>query len=313
MKKKDFLSITDLNKKEALHILHLAQKLKAELKNKGGNKLTLKNKTLIMMFEKPSLRTRLSFEIGMTQLGGHAIYLGPSEIGLGAREPVADIARVASRMGNLIMARVFKHDTVSELARHSLVPVINGLSDFEHPCQALADALTILEHKGGFKGLRLAYIGDSENNVTNSLALLSGLLGMHFVTASPKGYWMKKEIVVNAKKLAEKSGATITEVSDPYEAVKNADIIYTDTWVSMGDEAQKAKRLKVFKSYQVTASLMKLSKKNALFMHDLPAYRGNEVTSEVIDGPQSVVWAQAENRLHAQKALMLYLMNDHEV
>ncbi|MSR79075.1 MAG: ornithine carbamoyltransferase [Candidatus Taylorbacteria bacterium] len=313
MKKQDFLSIEDLGKKEVMEILHVARKLKSELKNKGVNKLVLKNKTLIMMFEKPSLRTRLSFEIGITQLGGHAAYLGPSDIGLGVREPLGDIARVASRMGDLLLARVFKHDTVAELAKHSLVPVINGLSDTEHPCQALADALTIMEHKGGFEGLRLAYIGDSENNVTHSLALLSGLLGMHFITASPKGYWMKKEIVANAEKLAKKSGATITETSDPHKAAKNADIIYTDTWVSMGDEAQKAKRLKVFRSYQVTASLLKLAKKNAIFMHDLPAYRGNEVAPEVIDGPQSVVFQQAENRLHAQKALLLYLMSDQEV
>lgn len=311
--KKDFLSIEDLNKKEVLEVLHMAQELKKTAKNKGGSKPVLKNKTLVMMFEKPSLRTRLSFEIGMTQLGGHAIYLGPSDIGLGVRESVADIARVASQMGDLIMARVFKHNTVVELAKHSIVPVINGLSEMEHPCQTLADVLTIIENKGACKGLKVAYIGDSENNVTHSLALVSGLLGIHFVTASPKGYWMKKEIVARAKKLAKKNGGSITEVLEPYVAVKGADVVYTDTWVSMGDEAQKTKRLKIFRPYQVTKSLMGLAKKEAIFMHDLPAYRGKEVTSEVIDGPQSVVFEQAENRLHAQKALMLYLLNCHKI
>lgn len=309
MKKKDFLSIGDLSKKEVLKILHLAQKLKTELKSKGANKPVLKDKTLIMLFEKPSLRTRLSFEVGMTQLGSHAIHLGPTDIGLGVRESVADVARVASRMGDLIMARVFTHDTVEELAKYSLVPVINGLSDIEHPCQALADVLTILENKGTYKGLKVAYIGDSENNVTHSLALISGLLGMHFITASPKDYWMKKEIAASAKKLAGKSGGTITEVLDPKIATQGADVVYTDTWVSMGDESQKEKRVRIFQDYQVTKSLMKLAKKEAVFMHDLPAYRGNEVTSEVIDGPQSIVFQQAENRLHVQKALMLYLLN----
>lgn len=313
MNKRDFLSIGDLSQKEILKILHLAQKLKTELKSKGANKPVLKDKALIMLFEKPSLRTRLSFEVGMTQLGGHAIYLGPTDIGLGVRESVADVSRVASRMGDLIMARVFTHDTVEELAKYSLVPVINGLSDIEHPCQVLADVLTMLENKETCGGLKVAYIGDSENNVPHSLALISGLLGMHFVTASPKGYWMKKEIVGSAKKLASKSGGTITEVLDPRIAVKGADVVYTDTWVSMGDESQKEKRLRILRPYQVTESLMKLAKKEATFMHDLPAYRGNEVTSEVIDGTQSVVFQQAENRLHVQKALMLYLMNDQKV
>lgn len=308
MKLKHFLSIRDFTEKHIHEVLSLAVELKKQHKESGSNPPLLKDKTLIMIFEKPSLRTRLSFEIGMTQLGGHAVYLGPNDIGLGVRESIHDIAKVASSMGDLIMVRTFKHETVLELATNSSVPVINGLTDIEHPCQILADLLTILEVKKKFKGLKLAYLGDSENNVTHSLALASGLLGMHFATASPKGYWMKKDIVVNAQKFARKSGGSIFQTDDPHIAITNADVVYTDTWVSMGDETEKAKRLKIFPSYQVTLTLMKQAKHDAVFMHDLPAYRGNEVLADVIDGPQSVVFAQAENRLHAQKALMVYLL-----
>lgn len=307
MSKKDFLSITDLDAKEIWQVLALAQELKKELKVKGSNKPVFKGRTLIMIFEKPSLRTRLSFETGMTQLGGHAIYLAPTDIGLGVREPVSDVAKVASSMGDIIMARTFKHKTVQDLAEHSTAPVINGLSDLEHPCQILTDLLTVLEIKGKFAGLKLAYLGDGENNVTHSLALASGLLGMNFVSASPKGYSMKSEIVALAGKMAQKNGGSVEQTDIPKLAVKNADVIYTDTWVSMGDEKEKEKRLKIFPPYQVTEKLMKLAKKDAVFMHDLPAYRGNEVETSVIDGPQSVVFQQAENRLHAQKALMIYL------
>lgn len=307
MNKKDFLSIIDLSAEEIWQVLELAEKMKKELKSKGKNEPILKDKTLVMIFEKPSLRTRLSFEIGMTQLGGHAIYLAPGDIGLGVREEISDVAKVISSMGDLMMARTFKHETVIELAKNSTVPVINGLSDLEHPCQTLADLLTMIEQKNKLKGLKLSYLGDSENNVTHSLALASGLLGIKFVTASPKGYWIQPEIAQLAKKLAKKSGGLISETIKPEEAVKNADIVYTDTWVSMGDEAEKAKRLKVFPPYQVTEKIMKLAKKDAIFMHDLPAYRGNEVQVKVIDGKQSVVFQQAENRLHVQKALMVYL------
>lgn len=308
MKLKHFLSIADLNQKNLLAVLRLAVKLKREYHRTGKPKTLLANKTLIMIFEKPSLRTRLSFEIGMTQLCGHAIYLAPSDIGLGVRESISDVANVASRMGDLIMARTFKHTTVVELARHSRVPVINGLSDLEHPCQILADLLTITEYKEKLAGLKLAFVGDGDNNVTHSLALASGILGIHFSVASPKGYEMLPKVAQTAIKLAKASGGSIFQTTDPIQAVADADVVYTDTWISMGDEAEKTKRLNTFAPYQVTKKLMSLSKPDAVFMHDLPAYRGNEVTTEVIDGPQSIVFDQAENRLHAQKALMVYLL-----
>lgn len=306
---KHFLSITDLSVKETWEVFFMAKKLKTELKQKGSNKEILKNKTLAMIFEKPSLRTRLSFEIATTQLGGHAVYLGPSDIGIGTRESVSDVAKVASSMGDLIMARTFSHKTIEELAENSSVPVINGLSDLEHPCQVLADLMTIWEVKRGLKGLTLAYIGDGENNVPHSLVLGCALLGVNFKCAAPAGHFMKKEIVQKAKQIAKNTGAIILEISDPKEAVKNADIVYTDTWISMGDKDGE-NRLKVFKSYQVNKNLMKLAKKDAIFMHDLPAYRGNEVTAEVIDGSQSVVFHQAENRLHVQKALLVWLVKN---
>lgn len=308
MKPKHLLSITDITQKNILAVLNLAVKLKREYRGARRSKALLAEKTLIMIFEKPSLRTRLSFEIGMTQLGGHAIYLAPSDIGLGVRESVSDVAKVASRMGDIIMARTFKHITVTELARHSHVPVINGLSDLEHPCQILADLLTITEYKGKLAGLKLAFVGDGDNNVTHSLALASGILGIHFSVASPNGYAMLPQITQAAIKLATKTGGSIMQTTDPVHAVMDADIVYTDTWVSMGDEAQKIKRLKAFSPYQVTQKLMSHAKQNVLFMHDLPAYRGNEVATEVIDGQQSIVFDQAENRLHAQKALMVYLL-----
>lgn len=310
MIKKDFISITDLTPREILKVLKLAIRLKSELKKLGKNNPVLYGKTLVMIFEKPSLRTRISFEIGMTQLGGHAIYLAPSDIGLGLREPVSDVSKVTSKMADLIMARTFKHEIVTELAKYSSVPVINGLSDLEHPCQIMADLLTILEVKGKLQGIKLAYLGDCENNVTHSLALVSGLLGINFAVSSPKGYEMSREVSTLANSLAEKNGSVIKETNDPKAAVKNADVVYTDTWVSMGDEAEKKKRLKVFPAYQVTEKLMSLANKEAIFMHDLPAYRGNEVSTEVIDGKQSVVVQQAENRLHAQKAIMLYLLSN---
>lgn len=254
-----------------------------------------------MIFEKPSLRTRISFEIGMTQLGGHAIYLAPADIGMGKRETVEDTARVVSSMGDIIMARTFSHGTVLKLAQHSTVPVINGLSDLEHPCQILADLMTILEVKGKFDGLKVAWIGDGENNVAHSLCLACGILQMHFSCASPKSYKMNRQITKMSK-------IKPFETDEPITAVSGADVVVTDTWVSMGDESEKANRFKVFKKYQVHNSLMKLAKKNAIFMHCLPAYRGYEVTADVIDGTQSVVFQEAENRLHAQKALMSFLM-----
>lgn len=304
-----FLSITDLSAKEILSVLNLAIKLKKELKIKGKNPEPLKGKTMVMIFEKPSLRTRISFEIGMTQLGGHAIYLAPADIGLNTREPASDVAKVVSSMASLIMARTFKHSTIEELAKNSSVPVINGLSELEHPCQILADFLTILEVKKKLKGLNIAYVGDCENNVTHSLCLASVMLSNNFSCASPKGYEMNRKIVKQAKRIALKTKSNITETDDPKKAVKNADVVITDTWISMGDEREKEKRLKIFKQYQVNIKLMSFAKKDAIFMHCLPAYRGNEVASDVIDGKQSVVFQEAVNRLHAQKALIFHLLN----
>lgn len=307
MKTRHFLSITDLSVREINQVFKLSLKLKKELKKKGQNKKLLKNQTMAMIFEKPSLRTRISFEIGMTQLSGHAIYLGPSDIQMGKRESAYDVGKVTSSMADLIMARTFKHQTIVELAGGSTVPVINALSDLEHPCQILADFLTIIEKKGKIKGSKIAFLGDGGNNVTHSLVLASALLGADFYCASPKGYFMDKKIVAQAKKLAQKSHSQIIETSDPKTAAEKAEVIITDTWASMGDEAEKEIRLKIFPPYQVNQKLMKLAKKTAIFMHCLPAYRGKEVTSQVIDGPQSVVFAEAENRLHAQKGLMVFL------
>lgn len=305
--KKDFLSITDLSPKEILGIFSVAKKLKTEYKQTNKLNEPLKNQTLVMIFEKPSLRTRVSFEAGITKLGGHAIYLGPNDIGMGTRESVHDIAKVVSSMGEIIMARTFKHKTIEELATYAKVPVINGLSDLEHPCQALADVLTIWETKGTIENLKIAFVGDGDNNVAHSLSLLTTVLGASFSCASPKGYWMNPTIVAKAKNIT--ANAVIAETTNPQEAVANADVVYTDTWISMGDEKEKETRLKTFLPYQVTPELMKLAKKEAIFMHDLPAYRENEVTADVIDGRQSVVFQQAENRMWVQMALILHFIS----
>lgn len=304
MKKRDFVSITDIFEQEFWQILELAKRIKSKPELFFNR---LKNKTLVMIFEKPSLRSRLSFEIGMTQLGGHAVYLAPADIGMGKREPVSDVAKVVSGMCDIIMARTFTHETVTELAKFSSVPVINGLSDLEHPCQILADYLTVLEKKKKLKGLTVTYVGDCENNVTHSLALGAAMLKMNFRCASPKGYEMEPEIMRQAKKIA-KGKTEISQMIDPKLAIRNSDVVITDTWVSMGDEAEKAERIRILRPYQVNSSLMKLAKEDAIFLHCLPAYRGNEVTVEVIDGPQSVVFDEAENRLYTQKALILFLL-----
>lgn len=305
---KHFLSITDLSTQEIWEIFAVGKKLKEEHKKTGKNEPVLDKKTLVMLFEKPSLRTRLSFETAMTQLGGHAVHFGPDDICIGSRECASDVAGVASGMGDILMARTYKHATVEKLAEYSIVPLMNGLSDLEHPCQALSDFFTIWEEKGSFLDLTIAYVGDGENNITHSLALGCALLGITFKCASPDGYHMRPEIVENAKKIAECTHAQILESETPVEAVSGADVVYTDTWVSMGDEKEKEKRCSVFLPYQVTNKLMKLAAYNAIFMHDLPAHRGQEVTEEVIDGPQSFVFDQAHNRLHVQKALLLKLL-----
>lgn len=309
MKLKHFLSITDLTSQEIVDVINVAAKLKKELKNDDTNEQYLAHKTMIMFFEKQSLRTRLSFETAMTQLGGHAIYLGASEVGIGDRESISDVAGVASGMGDILMARTYQHADVEEMANYSIVPVINGLTDLEHPCQALADFMTIKEEKGYLAGLHLSFVGDCDNNIVHSLCLGALLLGMKFTCASPKGYSLTPKVAQKAHEIAHVAGGYFEQGTDPYGAVKGADIVYTDTWVSMGDEKEKETRLKMFQPYQVTEKLMKSAKPNAIFMHDMPAYRGLEVTEEVIDGPQSVIFDQAHNRLHAQKALILKLLN----
>lgn len=296
---KHFLSITDLTPKEILDIFTLAKKLKNEIKQKEGNKQILKGKSLALIFEKQSLRTRISFEIGMTQLGGHAVYLDPRDTGIGVRESEKDIAKVLSGMANIIAARTYSHKTIETLAQNSTIPVINALSDTEHPCQALTDLFTIWEIKKSLKGLTIAYVGDGDNNVAHSLCLGATMLGMNFTCGSPLGYSLNNTII--------KKHPNIFEIENPKIAVKNADVVVTDTWVSMGD-TDKEKRMVLFKPYQVNQKLMNYAKKDAIFMHCLPAYRGNEVTSDVIDGPQSVVFQEAQNRLHVQKALLLTLL-----
>ncbi len=302
MRGKNVLGIADLSAEEIHLIIDTAQQL---FINKFDDTQTLfaKGQTLVMLFEKPSLRTRVTFEAGMTQLGGHAIYM---EGQLGLREPVSDVAKNLDRWVDGIMARTFEHKTVEILAANSKIPVINGLSDLEHPCQALADFQTILQHKGALKGLKLAFIGDG-NNVANSLMLLAAKVGTDFALACPAGYEPNAEILNLAKQEAMKTGATITITHDPIEAAKDADAVYTDVWISMGQEAETEKT-KAFENFQVDSKLMSHAKKDAIFMHCLPAHRGEEVEGLVIDGPQSVVYDQAENRLHAQKAIMALVM-----
>jgi ornithine carbamoyltransferase len=302
MHTKDFLSIADLSSTDLQLLLAEAVDLKA----RGWNS-ALRDKTLALVFEKPSLRTRVSFEIAMRQSGGQALYLSPAEVGLGKRESVADVARVLSRYVDIIAVRTFSQQTLEELGNYADIPVINALSDEEHPCQALADLLTIFEHKGTLKGLTLAFIGDG-NNVAASLVLSCGLAGMNFKIASPAGYELNSTIVERAKIMAETSGAEIMCDHDPYRAVQGADIVYTDTWTSMGQEAENITRLKDFAMYQVDSALMALADREAIFMHCLPAHREQEVSEEVIESRASVIFDQAENRMHAQKAVLIQLL-----
>jgi ornithine carbamoyltransferase len=298
-----FLSINDLSREEAAHLLARASWLKHELLNDPARqRQTLAGKTLAMVFEKPSLRTRVSFDVGMYQLGGHAVYLSPAEIGLGQRESIHDVAKVLSRLCDGIMARTFSHSTVVELAQHAEVPVINGLCDLEHPCQALADLLTLKEHKG-LEGRTLAYVGDG-NNVCHSLMLLCSKLGVAFRAATPEDYAPLPDWVQAAQNEGD-----VQIVRDPKEAVSGADAVYTDVWTSMGQEEESAKRAQVFPPYQLNAELMKFANADAIVLHDLPAHRGEEISAEVLDGPQSRIFDQAENRLHAQKAVLVWLMS----
>ena len=304
---KHFLSLADLTPEQLAGLLNLAIHLKEQWKA-GGNPPLLKNKTLGMVFTKPSLRTRVSFDMAMLHLGGQALYLSPNEISLGQRESAADVARVLSRYVDIIMARVFGHRDVLELAQYSRVPVINGLSDYTHPCQGLADLLTIREKFGTLHGLKLAYIGDG-NNVANSLIFGATLSRMNFAIASPAGFEIRGDVVAKAKTLASKNGASLYFTHDPAEAVREADVIYTDVWTSMGQETETQKRLEVFSPrYQINSALVSKAKRNAIVMHCLPAHRGQEITDEVADGPHSVLWDQAENRMHAQKAVLVRLL-----
>ncbi len=300
------LSIADLEPRELKGILELARELKAEWRA-GGNRPLLEGKALGMIFQKPSLRTRVSFEMAMLHLGGWALYLSPGEVGLGTRESAPDVARVLGRYVDGIMARVFAHADIEALAAYSPVPVINGLSDYSHPCQALADLLTIAEKKGGFEGLKLAYVGDG-NNVCTSLLFAATKVGMDMAVASPEGYTPSAEVVEQARGFAAQSGSRITITADPLAAVRGADILYTDIWTSMGQEEEAETRLRVFPPYQINAALLAQAKGDALVMHCLPAHRGQEITDEVADGPQSVIFDQTENRLHAQKAALAWLL-----
>ena len=303
---KDFLSISDYSSEELQNLLDLAVKLKAEY-FAGGNEPIAQGKVMAMIFQKPSLRTRVSFDMVMRHLGGDALYLSPAEIGLGKRESVADVARVLSGYVHIIMARVFAHEHVEELGKYASVPVINGLSDFNHPCQAMADALTIQEKFGTLKGTNVTYVGDG-NNVAASLMYVCARLGANFTIANPSGYDMPAHALELGHKLASESGSSITLMQDPHKAVSGAQVIYTDTWTSMGQEAETAKRLEIFPPYQVNADLVAKADKDVIVMHCLPAHRNEELTDEVADGAHSVIFPQAHNRLHAQKAIVARLL-----
>ena len=296
------LSISDI-KEDVKFILDLASKIKAgEIEEKP-----LEGKTLAMIFEKSSTRTRLSFDVGMYQLGGRAIFLSSNDLQMGRGEPIYDTAKVLSRFVDGIMIRAKKHSDVEELAKHSEVPVISGLTDLEHPCQSLADMLTIKEHLGGWKGKKICFVGDG-NNVCNSLLLIAPLLGMDMSVACPKGYEPDEDILKTAKEYAEENNTDITITDDIGVALENVDVVYTDVWVSMGDEEEAAQREIDFAPFQVNSDLMSLANDGAIFMHCLPAIRGQEVTADVIDGEQSVIFDEAENRMHAQKAVLYYYL-----
>jgi ornithine carbamoyltransferase len=303
---KHFLDIADFSAEELSEMLKLGLKLKDEQK-KGQSKPLLKDKVLAMVFQKPSLRTRVSFDMAMRTLGGDALYLSPQEIGLGKRESIADIARVLSGYVQAVMARVFSHDHILELAKWSSVPIINGLSDYNHPCQAMADALTIMEEFGDLKGRTVSYIGDG-NNVALSLMKVVTKLGANFRIANPENYGLSDADVQQSKEFARLLGGTVTQYRDPAAAAEHADVIYTDTWTSMGQEEETRIREKVFPPYQVNQDIIKLAEPHVIVLHCLPAHRGQEITDQVADGPHSRLFVQAENRMHAQKAILLNVL-----
>lgn len=302
-----FVSIGDLGARDLESLLERAASLKAE---RSARRPHLGGRSLAQIFEKPSLRTRLSFDVGMTELGGHCVYLSPQEVGLGRRESVADVARVVSRMVDGVVLRTNAHETIEEFARYASIPVINGLSDLEHPCQGLADIMTIVEKKGpSLNGRVIAYVGDG-NNVLNSLMLAVALRGGQMRAATPAGYEPLPRISELAARRAKESGGALELGDDPVAAVRGADVVYTDVWTSMGQEQEYERRRRAFHGYQVNAELLRHAKPDAIVMHDLPAHRGEEITDDVMDGPQSVVFDQAENRLHAQKAVLCWLMGE---
>lgn len=303
---KHLLSLNDLSADEIHDLLKLSEKLKRQTKE-GVQHHLLKGKTLGMIFTKSSTRTRVSFEVGMYQLGGYSLFLSSNDIQLGRGESIFDTANVLSRYIEGIMIRTFKQSDVEDLAKYGTIPVINGLTDEMHPCQILADLLTVYEHKGKLEGLKLAYIGDG-NNVAHSLLHGCAKTGMDIAIASPKGYECDSRYVDEAKEAAKASGSKIVLTQDPVEAISNADVVYADTWISMGQEEQKEEKLNIFMPYQINSQLFAKAKEDAIFLHCLPAYRGYEVTEDVIDGAQSVIFDEAENRLHAQKAVMATLM-----
>ena len=298
MKGKDFLSIADLAPEEVGPMVQKAEQMK-----KDDGSRPLEGKIVALLFEKPSLRTRVSFEVGVRQLGGECIYLSQSDVELGVREPVADVARVLERWVDAIVARVFSHSSLEELAEYAAVPVVNALSDLEHPCQAMGDLLTIAQHKGTLERLRIAFVGDG-NNVASSLALASASVSADFILAAPRDYQIATIVWEEALRRASLNGSRVGWVELPQQAVRGADVVYTDVWVSMGQESERANRLREFGDYQVNEELMAYAKPDAIFMHDLPAHEGEEIAKGMLDHPRSVVFDQAENRLHAQKAVL---------
>lgn len=305
---RSFLSIADLSREEVARILDRAVALKEETRA-GHWQDELAGKTVALLFQKPSLRTRVSFEQGVRQLGGHSLYLSPAEVGLGERESVPDVARVISRYVDCVVVRSNRHADQVVLAEYSSVPVVNALSDFSHPCQALADMLTVREKKRDFPGLIMAYIGDG-NNVAHSLILIAAKLGVHFRIACPAGFEPQDRVIQASEADRQATGATLSIVRSPNDAVAGADVLYTDVWTSMGQELENELRKKTFAGYRIDGQLLKAAKPDAVVMHDLPAHRGEEITDEVMDGPQSVVFDQAENRMHAQKGLLSVMFTD---
>ena len=300
-----FIAVSDCTPQELRHLLDVSLRLKKQLRQTGHNDPILAGKTLALIFEKPSLRTRVSFSVGMTQMGGSGLVLRPDEVGLGSREPLQDIARVLAGMCDGIMARTFEHDKITDLVRWSTVPVINGLTDFSHPCQAMADIMTLEEHFGALAGRTLAFIGDG-NNVARSLAVACAKFGMKFVLAAPAGYELPAADLARLRQ--QVPGMDLRITADPHDAVRNADAVVTDTWVSMGQEAEKARRVKDFAGFQVDQPLLSAAPKHAVVLHCLPAYRGYEISEAVMEGPQSLVFPEAENRLHFQKGLLAVLL-----